>query len=308
MRKDDARSIDHGLRPAACGRDPLRGSPARPQASRVPAPRADGLSGPHRRAESPADDLRVGRRGRADPQDLGGRGRAGRPGALPSRPSPARAILPVVPARAVGRPAAARGHRRRARTRTPSDRRRRAGLQPRRVGPRRDPPAPAQTPKGVADQRAHRHARPGPRVDGRRSRRRDVSRKDRRGGTHQGRAYAAPAPVHARAPRRRPGARRSRSTVPGRRAAGSHEDPHWVPVPSAMPGDCERTSARRGIEDRCRGEDLGLEELRERHLAACHLATAEGGTARTATQPAASTAAAPSTTTQPGSGPERPAP
>jgi oligopeptide/dipeptide ABC transporter ATP-binding protein len=93
---------------------------------------------------------------------------------------------------------------------------------------------------------------------------------------------------------------------------GEPPDPTRIPSGCRFHPRCPEIASGRaraaGIEDRCRGEDLGLEELRERHLAACHLANAEGGTARTATQPAASTAAAPSTTTQPGSGPERPAP
>jgi len=33
-------------------------------------------------------------------------------------------------------------------------------------------------------------------------------------------------------------------------------------------------TAKLGIEDRCRGEDLGLVELRPGHFAACHLAEA----------------------------------
>jgi peptide/nickel transport system ATP-binding protein len=62
------------------------------------------------------------------------------------------------------------------------------------------------------------------------------------------------------------------------------------PDPTRIPSGCRfhprcpevaRGHARAaGVEDRCRGVDLGLDELREQHLAACHLASAEGGRPR----------------------------
>ena len=64
------------------------------------------------------------------------------PRAFARGPAPARAVLPAVPPRAVGRTASARRDRRRARAGAARDRGRRTGVEPRCVGARRDP-APA---------------------------------------------------------------------------------------------------------------------------------------------------------------------
>ena len=121
----------------------------------------------------------------------------------------------------------------------------------------------------------HRHPRLGARLDGRGPRRRDVPRADRRDRTGGGRPDPAPAPLYAGAPRRRPRGGGHRPADPGRRAARPDADPTRVPVPSTLSGGglglARRTS---GSRSRCRGQDLGLEELRPSHFAACHLATA----------------------------------
>ncbi len=59
------------------------------------------------------------------------------------------------------------------------------------------------------------------------------------------------------------------------------------PDPTQIPGGCRfhprcpalasGASAEAGVDDRCRGEDLGLFELRPGHFAACHLAAARHG-------------------------------
>ncbi len=105
-------------------------------------------------------------------------------------------VLPPVPARAVGRPATARGDRRGARARARGDRGRRARLQPRRLGPGRDPQAADEAPRRRSDLDRRRHARSGSRVDDRRSRRRDVPRADRRDRTRGGRPHAPAASLH----------------------------------------------------------------------------------------------------------------
>ena len=90
----------------------------------------------------------------------GERGAAGRARALASRAAAARALLPALPARAVGRPAPAGRDRRRPGAGPRGHRRRRAGLEPGRVGPRRDPAAAARAARRAADRDADRHARP----------------------------------------------------------------------------------------------------------------------------------------------------
>ena len=107
-------------------------------------------------------------------------------GALAGGAPPARAVLPALPPRAVGRAAAARRHRGRARARAGRDRRRRAGLQPRRLGPRRDPRPAAPPPRRAGALPPRRDPRPRPRLEHRRPRRRDVSRPRRRAGTDRG--------------------------------------------------------------------------------------------------------------------------
>jgi oligopeptide/dipeptide ABC transporter ATP-binding protein len=71
---------------------------------------------------------------------------------------------------------------------------------------------------------------------------------------------------------------------------GEPPDPARIPPGCRFHPRCPRvadgTSARFGVEDRCRGDDLELSELRPKHSAACHLAevdpeAATGGTAET---------------------------
>ena len=147
--------------------------------------------------EPPPDHLRDHRRGSADPRHhTGPNGETeehGWPRALALRPASSGALLPVVPARALGRTAAARGDRRRAGPGSGDDRRGRARVQPRRVGARRDPAAPDATPCRSRPVDHHRDPRPGARLDGRRSHRRDVPGPPRRAGADRRRA---PAPLH----------------------------------------------------------------------------------------------------------------
>ena len=104
------------------------------RAARPPGP--DGL------AEPAAHRLRGGRRGPAHPRPARRRGDRGG-GAVPGRAAAPRAVLPALPARAVGRPAPARGDRGRAGPRPEGPRRRRAGGLAGRLGARRDPRAAA---------------------------------------------------------------------------------------------------------------------------------------------------------------------
>jgi peptide/nickel transport system ATP-binding protein len=68
--------------------------------------------------------------------------------------------------------------------------------------------------------------------------------------------------------------------------AGEPPDPTRIPAGCRFHPRCPRLasgdSARAGVEDACRGIDLGLEELRPEHLAACHLARVVEGAERPA--------------------------
>jgi peptide/nickel transport system ATP-binding protein len=70
---------------------------------------------------------------------------------------------------------------------------------------------------------------------------------------------------------------------------GEPPDPTRVPPGCRFHPRCPRvadgTSARFGVEGRCRGEDLGLVELHPGHVAACHLANVDPAAA-TGTPPA----------------------
>ena len=81
-------------------------------------------------------------------------------------------LLPALPARALRRTASARGDRRRAGARPAHDRRRRAGLEPRR-DPCGDPPPAARAARQLGTHDPH-HPRPRSRLDDRRPGRRDV--------------------------------------------------------------------------------------------------------------------------------------
>jgi oligopeptide/dipeptide ABC transporter ATP-binding protein len=60
--------------------------------------------------------------------------------------------------------------------------------------------------------------------------------------------------------------------------AGEPPDPTRIPPGCRFHPRCPEvvtgSAAKIGVEDRCRGVDLGLDELRTAHFAACHLATA----------------------------------
>ena len=60
--------------------------------------------------------------------------------------------------------------------------------------------------------------------------------------------------------------------------AGEPPDPTRVPAGCRFHPRCPEVAsgaaAAAGVEDRCRGEDLGLDELKPQHYAACHLAAA----------------------------------
>ena len=161
----------------------------------------------------------------------------------------------------------------------PADRRR-AGLQPRRLDPRRDPGAAAQAARRARAGRARGDPRPRPGLEHRRPDRRDVPRPDRRGRPDRGGAGRAAAPLHAGAAvggaRRSSGSSRSCST-------GEIPDPtripHGLPVPPALPGAGRRPGRggrgrrRLPVARRCDGA-----ARRARGTgAACHLVAARGG-------------------------------
>ena len=159
--------------------------PRCPRAAAVPARDPDHLPGSvrvarpplhgarHDRGADPGPRARRARRTSAEAKVREAMERAGLtpPGAL-HRP---------LPARALGRPAAAGGDRGGARARAEAADRRRARLDARRLGPRGDPGA-ARRPAPGRDGRADDHARPLDRGALRRPDRRDVPRPDRRGG------------------------------------------------------------------------------------------------------------------------------
>ncbi len=125
--------------------------------------------------EAVAEGVRIqkvpGRRG-------GARGR----GALAGRAAPAGAFLHPLSLRDLGRPAPARGHRRGDGAEPQPAGGRRARLEPRRLGARRDPRPDAAA--GARDRRGHPRGHPRPRagLEHRRPRGRHVPRPDRRGG------------------------------------------------------------------------------------------------------------------------------
>ena len=93
--------------------------------------------------EAVAEGIRIHKLSGADPEGSV-RGRAGRRALAAGRAAPAGAVLPALPARAVRRAAPACRHRRRAGARAGGAGRRRAGVQPGRLDPWRDPGPAAQ--------------------------------------------------------------------------------------------------------------------------------------------------------------------
>ena len=151
VRQDDAGA--HAHRPGATGkwrgaveREAARPLRARPEGAPTPRPaRAAGSAG---RAQPTAHRVRVGGRGSARApagREVGQeRDRTRRRRSGVGRAAPSRDVVPPLPARALGRSATARPDRRRTRGAAVAADRRRAGLEPRRVDPRRDPGAAAQ--------------------------------------------------------------------------------------------------------------------------------------------------------------------
>ena len=217
------------------------------------------------------------------------RGGAGRRGALARRPAPAGALLRPLPLRGVRRPAPARRDRRRDGARARPAGRRRAGLEPRRLGARRDPRADAAARARDRRHDPRRHPRPRARVEHRRPDRGDVPRPDRRAGHDRG-AAVGPAPsVHARAAVGRAGApsawsrrssparRRTRRASPpaaastraarssrparrrgwGSRSAAAARTSGSRPSPGAAPGSAHRAACH-AVADRAPSEEGGL--------------------------------------------------
>ena len=132
---------------------------------------------------------------------------------------------------------------------------------------------PDEVPRRAADLDPDRDARPRPRLDGRRPGGRDVPRSCRRDRPDRGGAAPAAPPLHEGAAQRRAGGRRGR-----RHPAilqGEPPDPTRIPSGCRFHPRCPVVASGRakelGIEDRCRGEDLQLEEVGDQHFAACHL-------------------------------------
>ena len=109
-----------------------------------------------------------------------------------------RELLGALPAPALRRPAAARGHRAGHRRRAHAARARRADLGARRVGPGRHPPPPRRPPPPARDDVPVRLPRPEPGAAPERPRARDVPRPHRRGGARR-RHLRPPAPSLHRA-------------------------------------------------------------------------------------------------------------
>ena len=175
-------------------------------------------------------------------------------------PAPERARRRV-PAPALGRDAAARDDRDRARVRPEDPDRGRADDRARRDDPGRDPRPDARHPRPPRDGDRPDHAQPRRRRRHRRPRRRHVRRPQGRGGAGARALRAPAAPVHDRAARRDPAPRRRPAAGdPRARAARSRRRcPHCAFAPRCPRAD-EPLAHRR-----CRE----LREVRPAHLVAC---------------------------------------
>ena len=215
--------------------------------ARAPA-HPDGLPGPAVQPR-PAPDRRVDARGgpaRARPRQRQGGDRT-RLRELLSTVGPAACRAGEVPARVLGRPAAAHRHRPGAGGRPRPDRRRRAGQRPRRLDPGPGD-QPARGPPGQA--RAHLprdRPRPGRRAAHQRPDRRDVPRRPGRGVGRRRALRRAAAPLHAGADVGRAGAR------PGGRGLPRADPAHRRPALAGQPARraAASTPAARGARRRC---------------------------------------------------------
>ena len=259
LRQDHARPGVLGLRAAGAARSASRArrSPARRPAARLPPPGAAGVPGPDAAASTRARrSTRSSPRGCASTASRDDEPQRVADALARLRPAPARAVLPALPARALGRPAPARRDRRGDGARTAAARRRRAGVEPRR---RR---CAARSSASCSGWRARPRWRSSwspttwAGVEHRRPRRGDVPRPHRRDRPDRG------------------GARRPRSTrtrgrccrwcprtsgwsqqILTRRAARPDQDPRRLPLPPALParrsrarpsGSASSSAARRG--------------------------------------------------------------
>ena len=158
-------------------------------------------------------------------------------------------------------------------------RRRRAGVEPGRLGPRRDPPAADAAPRGSRPLDHHRDPRPGAGVDGRRPHRGHVPRPPRRARTHRGRAPSAVASLHAGPARRGAGGGGIDRPI----LEGEAPDPTKIPKGCRFHPRCPVVATGRaaelGILEKCTGEDLMIEPFAPDHGVACW-ATKMGETPR----------------------------
>ena len=227
----------------------------------------DGLPGPVRVAQRAQAGRVHHRRGARAPRHRDTRrAQAARPGAARGRRPQPGALQPL-PARVLGRPAAADRRRARARGEPEAHRLRRAGLGARRLRAGADPQSPEGSPAGVRpDLRLHRarpqrraaHLRPG---DG------DVPRQGRRDREPRRHLREPEAPVH------RGAALRGAAAEPGRRAARGSS--------SCSRATCRTRSIRRRPATSTRGarastratatwRRLRSNGSRPDHLVACH--------------------------------------
>ena len=232
------------------------------------------LPGPVRDAQPETDDPRLrGRAARGQPsRHVACRPRGPGPGGDRGGRSPAgrRVRLPL-PARAVRRPAAAGRHRGCPGDGTGARRRRRAGVDARRLDPDRAAAAHARPPEGArADVPVH-HPRPVVGLGHRRPDRRHVPRSDHGDRTVRGGDQALAPSLHARARRRVAVTRPRRRCARAARVILKGETPNAA----AIPDGCRFHPRCPLAFDRCRVEEPPLFDVGAGQQAACWLA--EGG-------------------------------